>query len=176
MGAAALPLLIAASVAASGAAAYSQYSTAKSQAAFQQYSMAVQNQQLEQDKKNSEIQAISQENLRLQAAREQMSTNRATLAAFGLGENQSFLMGATAADQRALRNTVADTRLGLATNLSRLSDQIGVNTYSASNAGYGARMAGINAIGGFVGSAAQAGMYYNRYNTPSLDIGTLRGR
>lgn len=167
MGAAALPLLIAASVAASGAAAYSQYSTAKSQAAFQQYSMAVQNQQLEQDKKNAEIQAISQENLRLQAAREQMSTNRATLAAFGQGSNQSFLMGATAADQRALRSTVADTRLGLATNISRLSDQIGVNRYSASNAGYGARMAGFNAIGSFVGSAANAGMYYGRYGTPS---------
>jgi len=163
MGAAAVPLLVAASVGSTAFSAYSQYSAAKSQAAFQQYEMTVQNQQLAQDAKNAEIQAIEQENLRLQASREQMSSNRATLAAYGLGSNSSFLMGATAADQRALRTTVADTRLGLATNLSRLSDQIGVNRYSAANAGYSARMAGYSAIGRVGGSLAEGGLFLDRY-------------
>lgn len=167
MGAAAVPYLIALSVGASAYQGYSQYQAAKSQAAFQQYEMAVQNRQLTQDAKNAEIQAIEQENLRLRAAREQMSTNRATMAAFGVGENASFLMGATEADRRAIRTTLADTRLGLATNLSRISDQISVNRYSAANAGYGARMAGYNAIGGLVGAGADAYGFYSRYGSGS---------
>ena len=159
--------LVAGSVLASGASAYSQYSAASSQAAYQQYEMTVQNQQLAQDAKNAEIQAMEQENARLQASRETMSSNRATLAAFGQSSNASFLMGATEADRRALTTGVADIRLGLGTSLSRLSDQIGVNRYSASNAGYGASMAGFNAIGSIGASLAQGGSYLSRYGTPS---------
>jgi hypothetical protein len=167
MAAAAVPYLIALSVAASAYQGYSQYSAAKSQAAFAGYQNEVQNQQLKQEARNAEIQQIGEENRRLADARSLAASNRAQLAAYGQNSNMSFLGGLTQADQRSLTTSIQDIRLAGVTQQSRIADQIAVNRVSSSNAAFGARQAGWNAIGSTIGAAAQGYGMYSMYGTPA---------
>lgn len=174
MGAAAVPILIAASVGATAYQGYSQYQTAKSQAAFQNYQSEIQNQQLKQEARNMEIQQMGEENRRLADARSLASSNRAQLAAYGLGENRTFIGGLTRADQRSLTTSIQDIRLAGATQQSRIADQIAVNRASSANLNYGVRQAAYGAIAGTIGSAANAYGMYSMYNTPSSTTPSYR--
>lgn len=168
----AIPYLIAASTLISAGGIYMQYQSQQSAAKFQQYQLEVQNQQLEQERRATEIQQMQEENRRLEEARRIASSNRATLAASGIGENMSFMMGMTPGDTRRLSSDIANIRLGSLTAQSRLADQIAVNRVSSANAAYTARAAGWTALGDLAQTGLQSYGYYRTYGTPSIAPGS----
>lgn len=168
MGVAALPYIAVASGLLTAGQSYMQYQSAKSQAAFQNYQNEIMNQQLRQEARNAEIQQIGEENRRLAEARSLASSNRAQLAAYGLGENISFLGGLTQADTRSLRTSIQDIRLAGVTQQSRIADQIAVNRASSANASAGVRQQMWSSIGSTLAGAANAYSMYSMYRTPSL--------
>lgn len=159
----AVPYLIAASTLLSAGSIYMQYQNAQAQSKFEQYQLQVQNQQLEQERKNMEIQQAIEENRRLEEAGRIASTNRATLAASGLGENMSFLMGRTPGDVRRLNDDIANIRLGAMTEQSRIADQIAVNNASAANARFAGQAARWNALGDLAQTGMQSYAFYSTY-------------
>lgn len=162
-----ITLAVIVSTAATAGSGYMQYQGAKSQAAFGSYQNEIMNQQLRQEARNAEIQQIGEENRRLADARSLAASNRAQLAAYGVGENISFLGGLTPADTRSLRTSIQDIRLSGATSQSRIADQIAVNRASSANASAGVRQQMWSSIGSTIAGAANAYSYYNAYRTPN---------
>ncbi len=130
---------------------------AESEAAFRNYQIEIQNRQLEEDKKQAEIQALQQENARQEAARRARATNEAFIASSGVGENISFLQGAEVVADQNLRRDVASMRLNAAIGQSRIADQIMVNKaegqFATVKAGMASQAAWTSAVTGTIGSA-----------------------
>jgi len=141
---------------------------AESEAAFRNYQIEIQNRQLEEDRKQAEIQALQQENARQEASRRARASNEAFIASSGIGENISFLQGAEVAAEKNLRTDVASLRLNAAIGQNRIADQITVNKaegqFATAKAGMTSQAAWTGAITNTVGSAlsnAYKGYYYN---------------
>ena len=142
---------------------------AETQAAFRNYQIDIQNRQLEEDKKQAEIQGLQQENARQDASRRARAANEAFIASSGVGENISFLQGAETVADENLRRDVASLRLNTAIGQNRIADQIMVNKaegqFATAKAGMTSQAAWTGAITNTVGSAlsnAYKGYYYKK--------------
>lgn len=164
-------LLAAASTAVSAVGGIAQAgmasAAAESEAAFRNYQIEIQNRQLEEDKRQAEIQALQQENARQEAARRARAANEAFIASSGVGDNISFLQGAEVVADQNLRRDVASMRLNAAIGQNRIADQIMVNKaegqFATVKAGMTSQAAWTGAITNTVGSAlsnAYKGYYY----------------
>jgi len=140
---------------------------AESEAAFRNYQIEIQNRQLEQDKKQAEIQGLQQENARQDASRRARAANEAFIASSGIGENISFLQGAETVADENLRRDIASMRLNTIIGQNRIADQIMVNKaegqFATAKAGMVSQGAWTGAITNTIGSAlsnAYKGYYY----------------
>lgn len=166
-----MEMLLVASTAVSAAGGMAQAgmasAAAESEAAFRNYQIEIQNRQLEEDKKQAEIQALQQENARQEASRRARAANEAFIASSGVGENISFLQGAEVVADENLRRDVASMRLNAVIGQSRIADQIMVNKaegqFATAKASMTSQAAWTGAITNTVGSAlsnAYKGYYY----------------
>jgi len=122
---------------------------AESEAAFRNYQIEIQNRQLEEDKKQAEIQALQQENARQEASRRARATNEAFIASSGVGENISFLQGADVVAEENLRRDVASMRLNAVIGQNRIADQITVNKAEGQ---FATARAGMTSQGAYIGA------------------------
>jgi len=161
-------LLVSTAVSAVGGVAQAGMTSAaaESEAAFRNYQIEIQNRQLEEDKKQAEIQALQQENARQDASRRARATNEAFIASSGIGENISFLQGAEVVADQNLRRDIASMRLNAAIGQNRIADQIMVNKVEGQ---FATARAGMTSQGAYIGAitntASNALGNYYRYRT-----------
>jgi len=142
---------------------------ASAEADYRNYQLDVQNKQLEEDRKLAELQALEAENQRRDRAREVRAANEAFIGGSGVGESRSFLQGAAAAGEEALRKDITNIRLQGSVTTGRITDQIGVNRVESQFARERASMIGqqaaTSAVFNTLGTAATNAYRYNQYKT-----------
>jgi len=99
---------------------------AETEMQFRQYQIGVQNEQLAEDRKIVELQALEQENARRDRSRQIRAANEAFLAGSGVRESLSFQAIDEAAN-KALESDIQNIRLQGQVATGRLTDQIAVN-------------------------------------------------
>jgi len=99
---------------------------AETEMEFRQYQIGVQNEQLAEDRKLIELQALEQENARRDRSRQVRAANEAFLAGSGVRESLSFQVIDNAANE-ALKDDISNIRLQGAVSTGRVTDQIAVN-------------------------------------------------
>lgn len=115
------------SVAGSAMSAMQSGAAADSEAKWNQYNLQVQNQQLEDQKDMTRLQAGKVEADRLEASNAQRQRNLAFLASSGVDESMSFDQAIQPYNDKQTQRDVANLRLNSADTISRISDQIAVN-------------------------------------------------
>ena len=137
---------------------------ADAEADYRNYQLGVQNEQLAEDRKLTELQALEAESQRRDRAREIRAANEAFTAGSGVGESRSFLQGAGAAGEQALRKDITNIRLQGSVATGRITDQIGVNRVEAQFARDRASMIGQQArAGAVIGTLTSAATNAYRY-------------
>lgn len=121
-------LIAATAVSAVGGFVQAQQATqaAETEMQFRQYQISQQNEQLAEDRKLVELQALEQENARRDRSRQIKAANEAFLAGSGVRESLSFQAIDEAAN-KALEADIGNIRLQGAVSTGRLTDQIAVN-------------------------------------------------
>lgn len=125
--------IISTAVSAAGSATNAMMASeaADAEAGYRNYQLQKQNEQLKEDMKLTEVQALETENARREQARRVRAQNDAFLAGSGVGESRSFLDGVDQTNDRALRADLTSLRTNASVATSRIADQIGVNNAEA---------------------------------------------
>lgn len=121
-------LIAATTISAVGGFVQAQQATqaAETEMQFRQYQIGVQNEQLAEDRKLVELQALEQENARRDRSRQVKAANEAFLAGSGVRESLSFQAIDDAAN-KALETDISNLRLQGSVSTGRITDQIAVN-------------------------------------------------
>ena len=142
-------------------------SSAKANAAMQKMQIDAQNKQIRQQQELARLQASEAEIARLDEFNRMRAANLASIAGSGVSQNQSYLQGISAAEDRALRLDLRNIRLGLGMGESRIADQIRVNAVSRQVVGINATNQIIGAVASGIGGVANSVQFYNTYKPPS---------
>lgn len=137
--------------------------TAETEMRFRQYQIEQQNEQLAEDRKLVELQALEQENARRDRSRQIKAANEAFLAGSGVRESLSFQAIDEAAN-KALEADISNIRLQGAVSTGRLTDQIAVNRVESQFQRTRASQIATQAYtGAFFGAASSATRNYSTY-------------
>lgn len=158
-------LIAATAVSAVGGFVQAQQATqaAETEMQFRQYQIGVQNEQLAEDRRIVELQALEQENARRDRSRQIKAANEAFLAGSGVRESLSFQAIDEAAN-KALESDIQNIRLQGQVSTGRLTDQIAVNRVESQFQRTRASQISTQAYtGAFFGAASAATRNYATY-------------
>lgn len=159
-------ILAAASLATAAAGTGLSIASANANAAAQEEQLQIQQKQYVEQLQTERLQAAEAEANRLSEFRRQRAANLAAMAASGLSENMSFLQGIAPAEKKALGIDLANIRLGLLGQESRMADEIRVNALSQSMVKANRSAAVAGSLINFASTATQIGSFYDTYRTP----------
>lgn len=160
-------VLAAVATVAAGAGAYVSIQSANAQAAQAEYNSKLRQKQVDEARRNAEIQALQEENARTADFQQKRSSALAAIGAAGLGEHLSFVQGMEPEAQSAYLRDVRNIRLNLTAKRSTMADEVQVAEYGARIAKANAGFAKIGALADFVQTAASAYSFATNYGTPT---------
>lgn len=135
-------------------------------ASYQKWQAKEQTKELKEQNELARISAMQRENERAREFNRTWSSSLAAIGASGIAEHISFFQGIGPESMAAFNDDIRAIRLGLAHDTQRNERQIRVVGYGARVAGFNAVQGNVGAMAGFMQDAMSAASFYNNNRTP----------